>query len=151
VTLQDITVADASVPVTATFTEAAKVLAESSVPAIAVVDPDGRVAGLFASVDLLRGLFPAYLEEMRHTTFVLDDEEVLTSRAKQIAERPVTELARDVDGLLLEADASLMHIAERFLHCDEGALPVVDADDRFVGMLGRAEFALAMLRRRLES
>jgi CBS domain-containing protein len=47
----------------------------------------------------------------------------------------------------IELEGSSMHAAERFVHCDEGALPVVDEDDRFVGMLSRTEFAHALLKR----
>jgi len=46
----------------------------------------------------------------------------------------------------LDEDSSAIHAAERFLHCDFGALPVV-RNGRFVGMLGRAEFCRAVLRR----
>jgi CBS domain-containing protein len=151
VTLREITLVPASVPLTATFREAATVLRDSGLPAIAVLDPDGKVAALFTDVDLLRGLFPAYLGELRHTTFLKPDQDALTRRAHEVSERPVTELARKADTLELDLETSATHAAERFLHCEEGALPVVDADDRFVGMLPRAEFALAMLRRRTES
>jgi CBS domain-containing protein len=49
--------------------------------------------------------------------------------------------------ITIELEGSSMHAAERFVHCDEGALPVVDDDDRFVGMLSRTEFAHALLKR----
>lgn len=147
-TLREITLAPGSVPASATFREAATTLRESRLPAIAVVDQDGRVVGLFTDVDLLRGLFPAYLGELRHTAFLPDDPYAMARRATEVAAEPVTGHARKPHEL--ELDTSSAHAAERFLHCEEGALPVVD-HGRFVGMLPRAEFALAMLRRRTES
>jgi len=148
VTLRDITLVPASVPATSTFREAAEVLRDNGLPAIAVLAPDGKVAGVFTDVDLLRGLFPAYLGELMHTAFLPDDHDALTRRANEVAAQPVTEHMRTVREL--EVETSTVHAAERFLHCEEGALPVVD-DDRFIGMLPRAEFSLAMLRRRTES
>jgi CBS domain-containing protein len=147
VTLREITLVPASVPATATFREAASALRDSGMPAIAVLDADDRVVGIFTDVDLLRGLFPAYLGELRHTSFLPDDPDALDDRAREASAEPVSEHARPP--LQLELDTSTTHAAERFLHCEEGAIPVVE-DGRFVGMLGRAEFALAMLRRRTE-
>jgi CBS domain-containing protein len=148
VTLRDITLVPASVPESATFREAASVLRESGLPAIAVTNREGRVVGLFTDIDLLRGLFPAYLGELRHTAFLPDDPDGLTRRAHEAAAEPVTEHSRRP--LELDVETSATHAAERFLHCDEGALPVVE-HGRFVGMLPRAEFAVAMLRRRTET
>ncbi len=146
-TLRDITLVPASVPATATFREAATALRDSGLPAIAVLDAEGHVEGLFTDIDLLEGLFPAYLGELKHTSFLPDD--ALTERALEAADERVTEHMRKAREL--EIETSTAHAAERFLHCEEGALPVVGDDDRFVGMLPRAEFSLAMLRRRTGS
>lgn len=144
-TLREITLVPASVPQSATFREAATVLRESGLPTIAVLAADGSVVGLFTDVDLLRGLFPTYLGELRHTAFLPDDPDALTRRAHEVASEPVTRHSRPP--LMLELDTSATHAAERFLHCEEAAIPVVE-NGRFVGMLPRAEFAVAMLRRR---
>ena len=146
--LRDITLVPGSVAEAATFREAATALRESGLPAIAVVDAGRRVVGLFTDVDLLRGLFPAYLGDLRHTAFLPDDPDTLTRRAHEAAAEPVMQHSRRP--LELELETSATHAAERFLHCEEGAIPVVE-DGRFVGMLPRAEFALAMLRRRTET
>lgn len=147
-TLREITLVRASVPASATFREAATVLGESGLPAIAVLGPDDGVVGLFTDIDVLRGLFPSYLGDLRHTTFLPDDAESLRRRANEVAVEPVQAFARKPHAL--EIDTSTTHAAERFLHCEEGAIPVVEGA-RFVGMLARAELALAMLRRRTET
>ena len=78
-----------SVPISATFAEAARRLTDSGLSAIAVLDDDGRVAGLFGEDELLRGLFPGYLAELHHTSFTQDDLEGLVSRLAEIASAPV--------------------------------------------------------------
>jgi CBS domain-containing protein len=134
----------ASVPRTATLLEAAEVLVSHPVTTIAVLDSDGRVVGLFGDTDLLGGFFPGYLAELRHTAFAGDDDAILRERTRVAAAEPVERHMRRP--VTLEEDTSATHAAERFLHCDFGALPVV-CDERFVGMLGRAELCRAVLRR----
>jgi CBS domain-containing protein len=142
-TLHGIELVQASVDADATFDEAARVLSGSGVPAVAVVER-GKVVGLFTDEELLLGVSPRYLDELRHTAF-LESELPLEERAATVRSEPVRKHMRKP--LTIDIDTSSLHAAERFVHCDEGALAVVDADDRFLGMLSRAEFAYAMLRR----
>jgi CBS domain-containing protein len=146
-TLRDIALVEASVPAAATFGDAGQALSEHRLPAIAIVEGE-RVVGLFTDVDLLRGLFPAYLGELRHTAFLEDDPTALAARAQACRDESVAKfMRRDVQ--LLDVETSATHAAEVFLHCTEAALPVVEGE-HYVGMLPRAEFALAMLRRLTE-
>ncbi len=103
-----------------------------------------RVVGLFGDADLLGGFFPGYLAELRHTAFTGNADAILGERTRAAAAEPVEKSMRRP--VTLDEDTGAIHAAERFLHCDFGALPVV-RDERFVGMLGRAEFCRAVLRR----
>jgi CBS domain-containing protein len=140
--VSDIELVPASVPRGATFREAAEMLVTHPVTTIAVVDEDGRVVGLFADADLLGGVFPRYLAELRHTAFADDDADLLGERARAVAGEPVEQHMQAP--IVLDESASATHAAERFLHCDYGALPVTSGG-RFVGMLGRAELCRAVL------
>ena len=131
----------ASVSPDATFDEAAETLARHPVSTLAVVEADGRVVGLFGGHDLILGLFPAYLDELRHTAFARED----AGFAAQVRTHdPIRGHIRRPEWI--ELDASALHAAERFLHCEVDALPVVQRG-RFVGMLGRSDFCRAMLTR----
>lgn len=147
-TLHDIELVPTSVDVSATFDEAARALSESRLPALAVLDR-GRVVGLFTDEDLLLGVSPKYLDELRHTAFLETELPSLREHAAAVRAEPVRTHMRKP--ITVELDSSSLHAAERFVHCDEGAIAVVDDDGRFVGMLSRAEFAYAMLRRLTES
>ena len=143
-TLHDIELVPAFVDVSATFEEAARALSESRLPAVAVIR-EGRVVGLFTDEELLLGISPKYLDELRHTAFLDTELPSLRERAAAVRADPVGMHMRKP--ITVELDSSSLHAAERFVHCDEGAIAVVDDDGRFVGMLSRAEFAYAMLRR----
>jgi len=142
--VSDIELVPAWVPRHATFLQAAEMLVSHPVTAIAVLDDDGRVIGLFADSDLLLGVFPRYLAELRHTAFADDDTGLLDERARAVAGDPIVKHMHEP--IVLDESTSATHAAERFLHCDHGALPVT-REGRFVGMLGRAELCRAVLRR----
>jgi CBS domain-containing protein len=142
--VSDIELVPASVPRRATFLEAAEMLVSHPVTTIAVLDEEEKVVGLFADSDLLGGLFPRYLAELRHTAFAADDAGLLDELAKTVAGDPVE--GHMHEPIVLDESSSATHAAERFLHCDLGALPVT-RDGRFVGMLGRAELCRAVLAR----
>lgn len=143
--LRSLPLVDASVPETATFAEAVALLFKAQVPALAVLDADGRLVGVFSEVDALRAAFPGYLAELHHTAFVADDAASLEDLARAVRDRPVREFGRSVEAL--DADESETHAAERFLHSGEQALPVVDGE-RFLGMLSIAALCQARLERK---
>lgn len=147
-TLHDIALVDASVEASATFGDAARALSASRLSALAVVE-EGKVVGLFTDEELLLGISPRYLGELRHTAFLETELPSLRERAREVREESVRKHMRKP--MTIELEGSSMHAAERFVHCDEGALPVVDHDDRFVGMLSRTEFAHALLKRLSEA
>jgi CBS domain-containing protein len=135
----------ASVEKDATYAAAAKELMDSGQTAIAVVDGGGAVVGLFGAEQALKGSLPRYLDELRHTAFARDDLRLLAEAAVRAQDEPIERhMGKPVT---IEQESSALHIGEVFLHCGLPAIAVVDESGRFVGMLDRAAFARAMIRR----
>lgn len=111
---------------------------------ISVVDQRGGVIGLFGAEQVLRGLFPEYLEDLHHTAFATEDVAAFLERADPVLDESVERHMEKA--IIVDAESSAMHVAERFLHSRLPALPVV-ARGQFVGMLVRADFCRAMLER----
>ena len=130
--IRNLPLVDASAPETATFAEGVKILFASKLPAIAVLAPDQRVVGILALGDVLRAVFPKYLVDLRHTSFLPDDPKTLDERARSVRDEPLRGFAREIEPL--DTDESQTHAAERFMHTGEDALPVIEGE-RFVGML----------------
>ena len=143
-TLRDTNLVDASVPRTATFADAARMLCATEVSAIAVVDENRRVVGLFTDDDMLRGMFPGYIGDLHHTAFLKHDVAALAAHLEKAGADPVARHMRKP--MAIEADSDAAHVAERFLHCEWGALAVVE-NQRFLGMLDQVEFCRSLLRR----
>jgi CBS domain-containing protein len=141
--LRDIRLIAASVREDTSFLDAARVLLEARCSAIAVLDGNGRVTGLFTDDDLLRGLFPGYLRDLHHTAFLTGDGEALPASA-DAARRPVSAFAREP--VTVEVDAAAAHVVERFLHTPWGAVAVVERG-RFLGMLDQFAFIERLLHR----
>jgi CBS domain-containing protein len=135
--LRDMQLLPVSVRADTGFPEAARALLAAHSSAIAVVDGDERVIGLFTDDDLLRGLFPRYLSELRHTAFLVNEGQPLRASIETAAGEPVSRYMRDA--VTVEIDASAAHVVERFLHTPWGAIAVVE-EGRFVGILGQLEF-----------
>ena len=135
--LHDMQLVPGSVRDDAGFLQAAQTLLAAHSSAIAVVDRDLRVVGLFTDDDLLRGLFPRYLGELRHTAFLVDEGQPPRASLDAAAGEPVSRYMREA--VTVEVDASAAHVVERFLHTPWGAIAVVEAG-RFVGIVGQLEF-----------
>ena len=133
----------ASVASTATFVEAASALFGTGISAIAVLDAEQRVVGLFTDDDLLRGLFPGYLGELHHTAFLREEPDSLAARLEEARRDPVEQYMREP--MTVEIEASALHIAERFLHSPWGALAVIE-NERFVGMVDQVDFIETLMR-----
>ena len=134
---------EASVLRHATFAEAADELTKRKLSAIAVVDDDGAVVGLFGGDELLGGLFPPYLADLHHTAFAPDDTGILARRAEQVRGEPIDKHMRKP--VTVEAETSAIHVAEVFLHSRVGAIAVV-ADGKLVGMLDLEDFCRSVVK-----
>jgi CBS domain-containing protein len=142
--IREISLVDASVEASATFEQAARILSDNRLASVAVVER-GRVVGLFTDEELLLGLSPRYLDELKHTAFLEPDLASLRDRAEEVRHEPVRQHMRKP--VTVRQDGSVFHAAERFVHTDEAAIAVVGEQEQFVGMLSRTELAHALLRR----
>ena len=139
--LRDMQLLPASFGPDAGFLQAARTLLAAHSSAIAVVDHDDRVVGLFTDDDLLRGLFPGYLGELRHTAFLVNEAQ---ASIEAVAAEPVSRYMREP--VTVEIDASAAHVVERFVHTPWGAIAVAEAG-RFVGIVGQLEFTALLMER----
>ena len=138
------TLVDAAVTESATFAEAAETLHKSTLPAIAILDDEQTVVGLFGAKEFIRGLFPTYLEELRHTASIPDDLPGLTKHVAEVSVEPVSEYM--VEPRTVDIDTtSAIHIAEQLLHSDIRALAVLE-DGRYIGMIGARRFCWLVYR-----
>lgn len=111
-----------------------------------VVDDDGRLVGYLSERELLAAMFPAYLQDLRHTEFLTKDFPSLVRRARDAADRPVADLIGTDPPVFIDSDDSESHAAELFLHERVRSLPVVDAERRVIGVVRAVDVVRSLLR-----
>jgi CBS domain-containing protein len=119
--------------------EAVRTLARSGLPALPVVDEEGRIAGVFGERELIKAAMPGYVGTLSSAGFVRRSlDEALEARSACVHE-PIAQ-HMNTEHVELPADPSDLQIAETFLHHRVLVLPVVDREQRVQGVVLRADF-----------
>lgn len=133
----------------ATVEEAVRAILDSGLPALPVVDAQGRLAGIFGEREFLAALFPGYVGELHFAGFVpkrLDEalEKRAACRKEPVAKHMTT------DHVDVPEDASDVQVAETFLHHRVRILPV-RGKDGLIGVITRGDFFTHLAERFLEA
>ena len=121
-----------------TVERAVRVLLDTDLPAVPVVDDDERLYGIFGEREFLGAVFPGYLKELRYAGFVkrsLEDalEKRSSCRSEEVRGYVNTE---HID---VGPDFSDAQVAEIFLHHRVLLVPVADGG-KVVGVITRGDF-----------
>ncbi|MCS6913276.1 MAG: CBS domain-containing protein [Myxococcales bacterium] len=111
------------------FLEAVGIMVDRDVRHVPVLDGAGRVVGILSDRDV-RTAVGDPLDALRHE---LDEVELLTVGSVMTA--PV---------ITVRQEAPLSVVAQRFIDDRIGAIPVVDADDRLVGIVSYVDIIRAL-------
>ena len=127
--------------------DALQAMADADLPAVPVVDGDGRLLGIFGEREFIGALFPGYVAEMTFAGFVPRElETALEKRAGCGREAVGSHL--NTEHIDVDADHySDTQVAEVFLHHRVLLIPVVDSGRRVVGVLTRRDFTTALAER----
>lgn len=116
---------------------AIKLLENSGLSALPVVDEEGKVVGIISERDIIRALVPEYMD-MLHSASFLPSLDRLTKRLKEIAAHPVARyMTKEVVVARLEDND--LHVADLMLRKGLKQLPVVDEQGRLVGVVRRID------------
>jgi CBS domain-containing protein len=120
---------------------------EIDVPALPVVDANGRLQGIFGEREFMAALFPGYLKTLGYAGFVPRSlDEALDKRASCVDE-PVAQ-HMNTDHIDVGEDFSDTQLGEIFLHHRVLIVPIVDGG-RVTGIVTREDFFRALAGRLL--
>ncbi len=128
----------------ANIAEIARLLREHKITGVPVVDGDGHLLGVVTHEELINIFLPHYLSMFDDLAF-LDDLSAI--EAQTMAEiEPSLFLAEDVmhaDPHTVSPETSMMKVAAIMLNNKHVLLPVVDEDNRVVGVINRSAVSSA--------
>jgi CBS domain-containing protein len=122
--------------------DAVAAIIAADMPALPVVDGDGRLLGIFGEREFIGALFPGYLKQLGYAGFVPRSlDEALEKRAVCIGE-PVAKYM-NTDHIDVDENFSDIQLAEIFLHHRVLIIPIVD-HRRVTGIVTRTDFFRAL-------
>lgn len=120
----------ATVPVYSPLLEAVAIMVDRDVGHVPVVDGEGRVVGILSDRDV--------------RTAIGDPVDALHQELTELEEMKVSGVMT-TEVLTVREDALLSEVARLFVDARVGAIPVVDADDRLVGLVSYVDVIRALL------
>ena len=114
-------------------------------PALPVVDADGRYAGIFGEREFMEAVFPGYLKQLKHAAFLSRSLDDALERRDACRNEPVGRYM-NTEHVDVGPDFSDTQVAEIFLHHRVLVVPVV-ADGRVEALLTRHDFFRAVAER----
>lgn len=125
--------------------EAASLFVEHHIGTLPVVDKNGRLAGILHIRDLLQLVMPAFVKLVHDFDYVRGDfgayEELRPS--PQMARQPISQLMEPP--ISVRASSGLLRAFAIINKNDLYDLPVVDDDERLVGLASRVDVGTALL------
>jgi CBS domain-containing protein len=128
-----------------TVGSAIDVVLAAGVPALPVVDEEGRLEGVFGEREVIHAVFPRYFDTLGSASFVPHSVDPALERGAGAAAEPVAD-HMTTDHVEAGPDASDAELAETFLHHRVLIVPIVQ-DGRVIGIVTRADFFRALARR----
>ncbi len=120
-----------------TVSQAIKLLENSGLSSLPVVDEEGKVVGVLSERDLIRALLPGYMD-MLHSASFLPSLDQLARRLREIGDQP-TERYMTKEVVAVTPDDSDLHVADLMLRKGLKQIPVVDAQGRLIGVVRRID------------
>ncbi len=117
--------------------QAIKLLENSGLSSLPVVDEEGRLVGIISERDIIRALVPEYVD-MLHSASFLPSLDRLAKRLREIENHPVERYMKK-EVVVARLDDSDLHVADLMLRKGLKQLPVVDEEGHLVGVVRRID------------
>jgi CBS domain-containing protein len=131
-----------------TIEDATRVLLDSDLPALPVVDADERFAGIYGEREFMAAVFPGYVKQLKYAGFVSHSLDDALERNETCRREPVSQ-HMNTEHVDVPPDFSDLQIAETFLHHRVLVVPVV-VDGSVQGVITRSAFFDAVAGRFLD-
>ncbi len=133
--LKDITKEAVTISEYTTLGDALDLMLTEHTNTLLVTNEDGKLAGEVSVADFFDGIVPAHLDGDKILS-LLSDEQSFIAALQDARETPVSEFM-SVDFDSVHPDSTIMEVAAIAIAHARGRIPVVDHDDRPIGIISR--------------
>lgn len=123
------------IPESATFREALSAMVKQQTNSLLVIDEEGKLSGEVSVSDLMDGIVPEYLDGDSIAAHFAT-EEMFKEAVQDAADKEVRDFM-GVDTDPVEVDDGLMAVAANAIAHQRARIPVVDHEDRPLGIISR--------------
>lgn len=128
------------------ISELSKILLENKISGVPVIDKEGRIKGIVTEADILKDnikiQFPFYFDPLMGTGYAVDFEKYRTE-AREYLQIEVREImTKRVKTVMV--DTPVNKIAEILSSSNINRIPVVDSENKVVGIITRADIIKSM-------
>ena len=128
-----------------TVGQGARRIIDSGLPALPVVDQDGRFAGIFGEREFMTALFPGYVGQLASARVVSKDIDATIERREGCRNESIAD-HMTTDHVVVDDDHSDTELAETFLHHRVLIIPVA-SDGKVHAVVTRNDFFKALAER----
>ena len=119
------------------------IMSKQLVSGVPVVDEDMRVVGFITENDIMKASIPSYFALLQTASFLPDANQFVKNMAR-IRGHKVSEYMSKPP-ITIRPDAPLIHAADLMMRHNIKTIPVVDEEDRLIGIITKIDILKAAL------
>ncbi|SHH45928.1 CBS domain-containing protein [Thermosipho atlanticus DSM 15807] len=127
-----------------TVSRVLKILSRQKVTGVPVVNEDYKVVGFISENDIIRAALPSYFSLLQSASFIPDLNQFVRN-LKKISNKPVSGIMTK-PAIVIKESTPLLHAADLMIRHSLKILPVVDDEERLIGVITRMKILDAVSR-----
>lgn len=118
-----------------TVSRVLRILSRQEITGVPVVNEDYKVVGFISENDIIRAALPSYFSLLQTASFIPDLNQFVRN-LKKISNKPVSEVMTK-PAITIKESTALLHAADLMIRHSLKVLPVVDEEEKLLGIITR--------------
>lgn len=128
-----------------TVSQALETLSQNKISGLPVIDKDNKLKGMLSEKEILQYILPGYLKKVGSFVYQ-DNPKVIGNKVKELMQdKKVSDIMR-TQIVAVKPDAPLSEVARTMMTEKIRRIPVVDAQEKVIGIIAREDVVRAFMR-----
>lgn len=128
--------------------EAMELLFKNKISGLPVIDKENKLVGMFTEKEILQYVLPGYL--LKVGSFVYqEDPKAVANKVKELMQNKMVSYIMRKQVVTVKATASLAEVARIMLMERVRRIPVLDEQDKVIGIIAREDVVKAFMKREI--